>query len=386
MHKKALGSLTILFFMMGFITCLNDILVPYLKKVFDLNYTQASLIQFSFFMAYFVISIPSSFLLEKIGYKKSMAMGFVVSALGAFMFIPSVAFHSYALFLLSLFILASGIVLLQVSGNPYVAILGPQETASSRLTMTQAFNSFGTFLAPLLGATFILKNMGSGTTSEAVRGPYLFIGSLLVVLAIALLRLNLPHIATKKEERNSYSELLKNSPLLLGMLGIFLYVGAEVSIGSFFVNFIEENVGLSEIEASKYVAFYWGGAMVGRFLGIITLKKFNPKNVLITHALLTLLLLLISYFSNSMVSVYSLILVGFCNSIMFPTIFTLTLNDYVKDQEKVSGLLITSIVGGALLPVLMGKVGDMANLKAALIIPFLCYIYIAFYGAYKKKS
>lgn len=385
MHRKALSALTVLFFMMGFITCLNDILVPYLKKVFALTYTQAALVQFFFFLAYGLASIPASKIIEKIGYQRGMVIGFITTALGCLLFFPAVSFHTYGLFLFALFILATGVVMLQVAGNPYVSVLGPAETASSRLTMTQAFNSLGTFLAPFFGSALILSNLDTTGQAEAVKYPYLFIAFTLIIIAIVLSRLTLPQIHFDIDNSGTWKNALRKKDLWMGMVGIFAYVGAEVTIGSFFVSFIQESTTLHEAEAANLVAFYWGGAMLGRFLGIYTLKKFAPGRVLFAHALFAISFILIAVTNTGMLSVYALMLVGFCNSIMFPTIFTLALKGHEEMAEKASGLMSTAILGGALIPIMTGMMADSYNLKIALVIPAICYLYIAYFGLLKKS-
>ena len=382
MHKKALTSLTVLFFMMGFITCLNDILVPYLKEVFELGYTQAAMVQFCFFGAYGLTSIPASNLIGKVGYQKGMVIGFAITAIGCVLFYPAVSFHTYGLFLFALFVLASGIVMLQVAANPYVSVIGPKESASSRLTMVQAFNSVGTFLAPFFGSYFILSTLETSTNAEGVKYPYLFIAGVLVVIAIILARLKLPTISSSSEEKSgSWSSVLKDPGLILGMIGIFTYVGAEVSIGTFLVNYIMEISSLPETQAANLVAFYWGCATIGRFLGIITLNKFSPGKVLSFHAIIAIVLIFVSINSQGNLAIYSLILVGLCNSIMFPTIFTLGIKGLnASDSHMGSGLLATAILGGALVPVLTGFMADSIGLRMAFVLPAVCYAYIALFG------
>jgi FHS family L-fucose permease-like MFS transporter len=381
MYKKALSSLTILFFMMGFITCLNDILVPYLKAVFKLDYTQAALIQFCFFGAYGLTSIPASKIIEKIGYQKGMVLGFSVTALGCLLFFPAVSLHIYGLFLVALFVLASGVVLLQVAANPYVSVIGPKESASSRLTMVQAFNSFGTFLAPFFGSYFILRSLAVTHNASAVRYPYLIIACVLIVIAFMLSRLHLPLIASESDGRGTWKKVMKDPGLILGMIGIFAYVGAEVAIGSFLVNYIIHLTPMPETEAATLVAIYWGGAMAGRFLGIFTLKEFAPGRVLAIHSMLAIALILISINSRGQLSIYSMILIGFCNSIMFPTIFTLGIKNLGHGEEqKGSGLLATAILGGAIVPVVTGKLIDSMGFRVAFLLPVLCYGYIAILG------
>lgn len=381
MYKKALTSLTILFFMMGFITCLNDILVPYLKAIFSLTYGQAALIQFCFFAAYGLTSIPFSKLIEKMGYQKGMVIGFALTALGCLLFYPAVLLHTYALFLAALFVLASGIVLLQVAANPCVSIIGPKETASSRLTMAQAFNSLGTFVAPFFGAYFILSGLTNSVYAEGVVYPYFLIAGVLIVIALVLSRINLSGMETAEADESGWLEVLKEKGLLLGVIGIFAYVGAEVAIGSFLVNYVMEINHVAETQAAPLVALYWGGAMVGRFIGIFTLKMFAPAKVLMTHALLAVLLILVSMQSTGTLAIASMALVGLCNSIMFPTIFTLGIKGLKAGQEKKgSGLLATAILGGAIVPLLTGLLADRLGLHHAFILPVLCYVYIAWFG------
>ena len=381
MYKKALTSLTILFFMMGFITCLNDILVPYLKAIFALTYSQAALIQFCFFAAYGLTSIPFSKLIEKMGYKKGMVIGFALAALGCLLFYPAVLLHTYALFLAALFVLASGIVLLQVAANPCVSIIGPKETASSRLTMAQAFNSLGTFVAPFFGAYFILSGLTNSSYAEGVVYPYFLIAGVLIVIALVLSKINLSGMETAEADESGWLEVLKEKGLLLGVIGIFAYVGAEVAIGSFLVNYVMEISHVSETQAAPLVALYWGGAMVGRFIGIFTLKAFAPAKVLMTHALLAVVLILVSMQTTGNLAIATMALVGLCNSIMFPTIFTLSIKGLKAGQEKKgSGLLATAILGGAIVPLMTGLLADRLGLHHAFILPVICYVYIAWFG------
>lgn len=367
--------------MMGFITCLNDILIPYLKKTFNLDYGQAALVQFCFFGAYGLTSIPASKIIEKIGYQVGMVLGFTITALGCLIFFPAGSFHSYNLFLFALFIVASGIVLLQVAANPYVSVIGPKESASSRLTMVQAFNSFGTFLAPFFGSYFILRDIDKTSDAGAVRYPYLFIAVVLVVITFTLSRMKLPYLKNETNNNPSWGKVLKEPSLLLGIIGIFSYVGAEVAIGSFLVNYVMSLMPMQETEAASLVALYWGGAMVGRFLGIFTLKEFSPGRVLSVHSILAIALILISVNSRGIMSVYSMVLVGLCNSIMFPTIFTMGIKNLGPGEEhKGSGILATAILGGAVVPVLTGELADKMGFRIAFLLPVFCYVYIAFLG------
>ncbi|WP_022823848.1 sugar MFS transporter [Hymenobacter norwichensis] len=393
-YTSALSAVTTLFFLWGFITCLNDILIPYLKAIFQLSFAQANLINLCFFGAYFLMSIPAGKLVARVGYKRGMLLGFVVAAIGAFLFYPAAAQRAYGLFLGALFVLASGITLLQVAANPYVAILGPPESASARLTLTQAFNSLGTTLAPLLGSALILSHLPKLDTAasaaaidvRAVQLPYLVIGGTLLLISLLLSRVNLPAIVhatdndspTGSDQRRAWHY----RHLVLGVIGIFAYVGAEVAIGSHIVNYLAlpEVMGLDPKEAGDQVAFYWGAAMVGRFAGAYLLNKFQPTKLLAINAVGAVALVLISINTTGAVAMWSLLAVGLMNSLMYPTIFTLAMAGLGRQTEEASGLLCTAIVGGALVPLLFGFIADHSSLRLALLLPVLCYIYIMWYG------
>lgn len=404
-YTFALSILTSLFFMWGFITCLNDILIPHLKAVFTLNYTQAMLIQFCFFTAYFVMSLPSGYIVEKIGYKKGIVLGLIIAGIGCLMFYPSASMRSYGLFLTAFFVLASGITLLQVAANPYVTILGPPATASSRLNLTQAFNSLGTTIAPIFGSMLILSvavksaEALSGLTPEelatyqlaeaaAVQNPYVILALVLFVIAgvFAVIKLPVIEAATPAEVSGS-SAGERESPwkyrhLVLGAIGIFVYVGAEVSIGSFLVNFLgEKNIaGLAEADAGKYVSFYWGGAMIGRFVGAVVMQKLKPGKVLAVAAVVAALLVVITMLSSGSIAMWLILSVGLFNSIMFPSIFSLGVAGLGKHTGQGSGILCMAIVGGALIPLLQGFIADRIGIQHAFFIPVLCYMFIAYYG------
>ncbi len=377
MYKKALTSLSVLYFMMGFITCLNDILVPFLKKSFHLSYGEASLIQVSFFAAYGLTSIPASRIIERIGYHRGIVSGFVLTAFGCLLFIPATILNEYHWFLCALFVIASGIVLLQVAANPFVAQIGAPESASSRLSLVQAFVSLGTFIAPFFGAVLILGN--SSHEVSTLRLPYMLIAGTLVVIATMMTQLNFPTVG-QTTEKTTWFSVLKNRKVIYGMIGIFAYVGAEVSIGSFLVNYVISMKPMKTTEAANLVAIYWGGAMAGRFLGMFTLKEFSPGKVLVAHALIAISLILISINSHGMIAIYTMILVGFCNSIMFPTIFTLSIKGLDSGTQKASGLLSTSIVGGSLIPLITGQVADNWGLRMAMCVPLFCYVYVWVFG------
>lgn len=403
-YASALTILTSLFFIWGFITSLNDILIPHLKAVFTLNYTQAMLIQFCFFAAYFVMSVPSGLLVEKIGYKKGIVTGLAIAGGGCLLFYPAAGLHAYPLFLTAFFVLASGITLLQVSANPYVTVLGSAQSAPSRLTLTQAFNSLGTTLAPYFGALLILSTAIKSTeeirllnTEEltayqaaeaaAVQNPYLFLAALLFVMAAVFAMLQLPEIEAETKQLDTTGDEKHDSAwhyphLLLGSLAIFLYVGAEVAIGSFMVSFLSEPdiAGLTEQNAGKYVSFYWGGAMIGRFIGAWAMQRVRPDNVLAFNALSAVTLVMLAMLSTGPLAMWSLLAVGLCNSIMFPTIFSLAVSGLGRHTGQGSGILCMAIVGGAIVPLVQGAVADQVGIQLALFVPSACYVYIAYYG------
>jgi FHS family L-fucose permease-like MFS transporter len=391
-HFYSLALLSSLFFMWGFITVLNDILIPHLKGLFDLNYTRTMLIQFTFFGAYFLVSIPAGAIISKIGYKRGIVLGLSITGLGSLMFFPASLLISYSLFLTALFILASGITILQVAANPFVAILGPPETASSRLNLTQAINSLGTALAPYLGAVFILQSEGTfrspSEEAASVQGPYMVIALVLGVIAVLIAFSKLPSISDESlESIHEAGHYLKKSAwqfghLVRGAVAIFLYVGAEVTIGSLLVSYLilPEIGGMSEQEAGKFVSLYWGSAMVGRFLGAAILQKMRPQFLLTACSLAAISLVLISTLSTGSISMYSIILVGFFNSVMFANIFTMSLEGLGKHTGQGSGILCMAIVGGAVVPLAAGAIADWGGLQKALLITVFCYLYILYFG------
>jgi FHS family L-fucose permease-like MFS transporter len=372
-----------LYFIFGFITCLNDILVPHLKVAFALTYARAALIQFSFFTAYFIMSMPSGWLVDRLGYQLGLVGGLLLAALGCLLFFPAAGLPSYGLFLLALFILASGITLLQVAANPYVALLGRSETAASRLTLAGAFNSLGTTLAPLFGSLLILGAAGAAT----VQKPYLALGAVLLALALATALLPLPlgeaHPDTEPRARGLEALVLEFRGLAGGSVGIFLYVGAEVAIGSFLVNYLSLSSvgGISMAAAARYVSIYWGGAMVGRFLGSAIMRKVPPGRVLAFNGVMAMALVLTAVCAGGWLAVGSILAVGFFNSIMFPTIFTLAMKDRDRHLGQASGILCMAIVGGAVVPVVQGLLADALGMRLAFLLPVLCYAYIARFGA-----
>jgi FHS family L-fucose permease-like MFS transporter len=470
-----LAIVTTLFFMWGFLTCLNDILVPHLKPIFDLNYAEIMLIQFAFFGAYFIFSIPSAKVIDWIGYQRSMVLGLLTMGVGAFLFVPAASVPSFPLFLVALIVLAAGITCLQVAANPYVTVLGKPETASSRLNLTQAFNSLGTFLAPFFGGFLILSAAPKAMEeiramapdalrayrlheAATVKMPYVGLGIALVVLAVAIGISKLPKIphAQHKVGEKVDDSIWRHPNLIFGAIAIFVYVGAEVSIGSFLVNYFSqpEIGGLTEKVAASFVAFYWGGAMLGRFIGsnflggakakymglvtaisialillsypieshmppgyqpgvpnltwlawlvvagrplfalvaiaaatiaiVATLRggtaTANTGALLGICAISTSALVAISMLANGHLAMWSIILVGFFNSIMFPSIFTLGVAELGPLTGDGSGIMIMAIVGGALIPLAQGAIADKIGIHHAFFLPVICYLYILYFA------
>jgi FHS family L-fucose permease-like MFS transporter len=404
--RRAMSIATMLFFMWGFLTCLNDILIPHLKAIFDLNYAQALLVQFCFFSSYAIFALPSGKLVEWRGYKGTMVIGLLVMAAGAFLFLPASTAASFGLFLSALVILAAGITSLQVAANPYVANLGPPETSAARLNLAQAFNSFGTFVAPFFGGALIL-----GTTqisqdklnsysaaalqlyrtqqASSVRLPYLGIGLTLVLLAVSFAVLKMPTMDFTRDIRpgeldsDAAGDSVWRHPVLLaGALGIFVYVGAEVSIGSFLVNYfgLPNISAFPERTAAKYVSLYWGGAMVGRFVGSWLLTKVRTSTVLGTAAVVACGLVTTSILTHGHTAMWAILAVGLFNSVMFPSIFTVGLSGLGPLTSKGSSLMVAAIVGGALIPLAEGHLADAVGVQHAFVIPAVCYIYIALFG------
>jgi len=407
-YKFALSVLITLFFMWGFLTCLNDIIIPHLKGLFTLSYTQSMLIQFSFFMAYFIVSIPAGYLMKKVGYKNGIVIGLTTMATACFLFIPAARMQIYGIFLGAFFVLASGITILQVAANPYVAALGKPETASSRLNLAQAFNSLGTTIAPYLGSIVILavaikateKLKASTKTAldiivynhaiaNSVQIPYIALGLILLILAIFFLIVKLPKLQgiethhdylVQSEDKKKSAWAFKH--LTLGAIAIFVYVGGEVSIGSFLVNYISQDfiAGFSQAKAGSMVALYWGGAMLGRFMGSVVQKKVMPSKVLAFNAIVAIALVITSMITFGHIAMYAILAVGLFNSVMFPTIFCLAIEDLGVHTNQGSGILCTSIVGGAIIPVIQGFFADKIGIHHAFFIPVLCYMYIFYYA------
>ncbi|MGK0412813.1 MAG: FHS family L-fucose permease-like MFS transporter [Polaribacter sp.] len=429
-YKSAFIFLTTLFFLWGFITVLVDSLVPRLKDVFEMSYAKTVLVQFAFFVAFFVFSLPAGFILSKIGYKKGIVLGLLTMAVGCLLFYPAAAYRAFPVFLIGYFTLAGGITILQVAANPYVALLGSEDGASSRLNLSQAFNSLGTTIAPVVGALFLLSDSVKTSVeidllsaiektnyyvaeAETVQTPFLCIAFSIAILALIFGFIKLPTVM-QESPKGGYLTLLKNKVMLMGALGIFVYVGAEVAIGSFLVNYfadmnltaiIVENETMMNIAntiASTFnktfsdsdpksllgifVIFYWGGAMIGRFVGAYLTKIMAPGKVLSIFAFLAISMILISINTSGLVSMWSILAVGLFNSIMFPTIFTLSLDGLGDLKAQASGLLCMAIVGGAIVPFIFGSLIDGFGFKTAFVLTILCYGYILFYGRFKMKK
>jgi FHS family L-fucose permease-like MFS transporter len=421
-YTGPLAVVTTLFFMWGALTSLNDVLIPHFQHVFNLKLAVSMLVQTAFFSSYFVFSIPSAKIIDWLGYQKAMVVGLLTMGTGAFLFVPAAKVPSFGLFLTALIVLAAGITLLQVAANPYVTVLGPAKTASSRLNLTQAFNSLGTTIAPFVGGLFILTAAGAVAVEDPARQaasvikPYLFLGVALALLAVLIGTFKLPKIESAQHNiGEKVGDSIWDHPnLVFGTVAIFVYVGGEVAIGSSIANYLAlDNIGrlvpastfpdaaLRYQEAlraaAKYISLYWGGAMVGRFIGSAILQKVKTRLVLGVCAVMAGLLVTVSVLSNGAVAMWSILLVGFFNSIMFPSIFTLGVAELGPLTGDGSGVMIMAIVGGAAIPWTVGKIGDMINnrvyggaiwgqgLHYALIVAMLCYLYILFFALSGSK-
>ena len=427
-YINAFVLVTSLFFTWGFLTVLVDSPISRFREIFTLSYFESGLVQFAFFGAYFLLSIPAGFILTRIGYQKGIILGLTTMAAGCFLFYPAASFRTFGIFMLGYFVLAGGMTILQVAANPYVAALGSEETSSSRLILSQAFNSLGTALAPSVGAIYFLSDKILSkeeielldlesreiyylSEASAVQGPFIFFGCFLLAIAIVFFFIKLPSLMPEKEN-GTYLDVINQKNLIYGVFGIFFYVGAEVTIGSYLVNYfldmnlvdsIKNNSIMNSIATffkhdifvlldngdykysnkavfGLFVTFYWSGAMVGRFIGSYLTKIFQAGRVLCFFALIAIFLIFLSAISNGLISMWSILAIGLFNSIMFPTIFTLSLNGLGNLKPKGSGLLCTGIVGGAIIPPLYGLLTDFMGFKFSLIVLSLCYLYIANFG------
>ncbi len=387
---------TVLFFIFGFITTLNMALVPHLRSIFDLDYAWAMLAETAFFLAYFVFSAPAAKVIDWIGYKRTMVVSLFIQVVGCLLFIPAARLVNFPLFLAAIFIVGAGITALQTAANPYVTILGPEHSAPIRLTLAQAFNSIGALLAPLVGGALIL-NSNPGTESKAaladtVRLPYLVIAGALLLLGIAVAFSHLPHIEQSQEsDLSTESDPIHKRSIwsfrhtVLGALGIFLYVGVEVGLASIAVNYFKSQ-GMSSLKTASYlVSLYWGGAMVGRLLGSWMLSKIQAGRLVGIFAASGAVLLIVSMTTHGPVAIWSLVLCGFFNSIQFPNVFALGVAGLGPLTSKGSGVIMTAVVGGAVIPYFIGALADKIGIQGSFLLPIACYLYIAWYGMWGSK-
>ena len=400
-NRGALTIVTTLFFMWGFCTVLNDALIPHLQSIFSLSFLQASLIQLAFFTSYFIFAQPAGWLVERIGYQRTMVVGLVVMAAGALLFLPAASTAIYGVFLGAQVVLAAGVTLLQVAANPYVTILGPPETAGSRLNLTQAFNTLGDTVAPYFGSMLILGRAAVETVptdaagvaayhvrqASTVRLPYIVIASILIILGVAIALFRFPRLEVTRDFRpgdmdSKGDSIWKHPHVWLGAIAIFIYVGAEVSVGSFLAKFISDPAigGMSLESATKMVTFYWAGMMAGRFAGSYVMQKVASHKLLAAAGVGGFLVVLAAVLTSGHVAMWFILAVGLFNSIMFPTIFTLGVAEVGPLTGRASGLLVQGIVGGALIPVMMGKLADTYGIHLALLLPCACYLFVIFYG------
>jgi FHS family L-fucose permease-like MFS transporter len=394
-----------LFFIFGGITSLNDVLIPKLKELFTLDYAQVMLVQSSFFAAYLIVSIPAAAIVKRVGYMRAAVVGLLTMMAGCLLFVPASLSAVFEIFLLALFVLATGITIIQVVTNPLISLLGSPPTAHSRLTFAQAFNSLGTTVFPYVGSMLILASLSkvdpttlAGAALDLFRRQetrtvietYLGLAAALAILAwlVWLRRNRLVETISQHADILISFDLLRRPRFAFGTACIFLYVGAEVAIGSLIVNYLEQasTLGLLPEDAGKHVPFYWGGALVGRFIGSYVLRLVSPGKVLAFNATMVVALILVSANSAGMVSAWSLLAIGLFNSIMFPTIFTLASEGLGPRAADGSGLLCVAIVGGAIVPLITGRAADLMGLKAALVVPAICYLGILGFGIFARHA
>jgi FHS family L-fucose permease-like MFS transporter len=404
-YGPALTLLASLFFIWGFVSVINNTLLPHLRAVFALSYTQTTLLESVWFIAYFVASLPSAWLIERVGYQRSMVAGLLIMALGALLMIPAARIPSYGVVLTALFVIASGITLLQVAANPYVAVVGPPETSSSRLNLVQAFNSLGTTLAPLFGGYLILGRSASGISplgtqgmtmaerladAQSVQLPYAIVAAVLVALAFVIGRFPLPDMgaATRraaKEERKKHS-LWAHRNLVFGIPAIFIYLIAEIGVANLFINFVSQpQIGNTTHEqAAHYLFLLWGGMMAGRFIGSFVMRRVPAEGVLALFSIGAGIVALLATFTSGHIAMWALISIGLFHSIMFPTIFTLGIRGLGPLTEEGSGLLIMAIAGGALV-ILQGYLADSFGLQMSFLLTAACELYVLFYALWGAK-
>lgn len=404
-HSSALTSpgylipfitVTALFFIFGFITNLNMALVPHLKAIFTLPYAWAMLAESAFFLAYFVFSAPTSKLIETIGYKQTMVVSLFIQVVGCLLFIPAAKLVSFPLFLTAVFVVGAGVAALQTSANPYVSILGPESSASIRLNLAQAFNSIGGAIAPLVAGAYILTDPAKLTSpavvADTVRVPYMLIAGGLLLLGLAVAFMHLPHV----EQTQAFRPAKEGDPILsrsiwsykhtvLGALGIFFYVGVEVGLASIAVNYFKLQGMSTAKTASFLLSLYWLGALVGRLLGAGIMTRVRAGRLLGVFGITAAILITISMFTSGQVAIATLVLCGFFNSVMFPNIFTLGIAGLGPMTSKGSGLIMTAVVGGAVVPLAIGALADKVGIQHSFVIPMICYLYIAYYGLSGSK-
>ncbi len=389
-------TVTMLFFIFGFITNLNMALVPHLRNIFTLPYAWAMLAESAFFLAYFVFSAPTSKLIETIGYKKTMVVSLFIQVVGCLLFVPAAKMVSFPLFLTAVFVVGAGVTALQTSANPYVSILGPESSSSIRLNLAQAFNSIGGTLAPLVAGAYILtdpaKLESKASVADTVRMPYILIAAGLLLLGLAVAFMHLPHV----EQTQAFRPAKEGDPILsrsiwaykhtvLGAIGIFLYVGVEVGLASIAVNYFKLQGMSTAKTASFLVSLYWAGALAGRLLGAIIMTKVKAGKLLGIFGFTAAALITVSMFTSGSVAIGTLVLCGFFNSVMFPNIFTLGIAGLGPMTSKGSGLIMTAVVGGAVVPLMIGALADKVGIQHSFVIPIICYLYIAYYGMWGHK-
>ena len=404
-YRPALSLLASLFFMWGFITVINNTLLPHLRSVFDLSYTQTTLIESVWFIAYFIASIPAAKLIARIGYQRALVVGLCIMALGTLGMVLASHQISYAITLTALFVIASGITLLQVAANPYVAVVGPPESAPARLNLVQAFNSFGTTLAPLFGGYLILGRSASGNVAagvtlspaerladaQSVQLPYLIVAAILVVLAVVIARFPLPAIGSGGAKRAAKVEraglsLWRHRNLVFGVPAIFIYLIAEIGVSNLFINFVSQpEIGnLTHTQASHYLFLLWGGMMVGRFVGSYLMQRRSAETILAGAAIAAFAVMLVATFATGSLAMWALISVGLFHAVMFPTIFTLGIRGLGPLTEEGAGLLIMAIAGGSLV-VVQGWAADRFGLQYSFLITAACELYVLFFALWGSR-
>jgi MFS transporter, FHS family, L-fucose permease len=398
---------TSLFFFWGFVHNLDPVLIPHLRKAFTLNFLQSSLVDFSVFIAYFVMALPAGFIMRKYGYKSGIILGLLLFGLGCLLFIPAANTREYVLFLGALFIIASGLTFLETAANPYAALLGPKESSTQRLNLAQSFNGLAVVLAPIIGGKFILSGTNLTDAQKAamtpqaldaylaaeaatVKGPYLILGVIILAVALIFAFTKLPEIKEEEGRKSSFANAAKHRHLIWAVVAQFFYVGAQVCVTSFFINIAMKAAHIDEKAASEYLGYGYGIAfVVGRFAGTFLMKYISPNKLLVIYSAINIALSAVAILSTGMITVYALIGVGFFMSIMFPTIFSLGIQGLGVDTKIGSSLIIMSIVGGALIPLAMGGIADVThNIQNGYIIPLICFIVVLYFGwkGYKVKQ